>query len=118
MTNAVAYIRRSSNRSEGSFTRQLELIERHAEAHNLTVVQVFCETGNGDRLLRNRPVLRQALAECMREDIEWLLVEDHDRVAKDLATVTTVVALLKACGVQLHACIMDDLAHVMQQEQP
>jgi DNA invertase Pin-like site-specific DNA recombinase len=97
MSNALGYHRVSGNSQiEGDgFPRQHDAVERFAAAFNLTIVQHFDESAvPGATEHMDRPAFSAMLAFMDDHDINTIVVERMDRLARDLMVSEL---LLKAC---------------------
>ena len=98
---AFAYLRVSGKgqiQGDG-FPRQLQAIERYAAQHNVRIVKVFRERGlSGTTELHNRPALLELLEALAADDVQIVLIEKLDRLARDLMVQETIIGDLRKRG--------------------
>jgi DNA invertase Pin-like site-specific DNA recombinase len=110
MRKAFAYLRVSGkSQVEGDgFPRQMAAIRQYT---GLKIVKWFDEEGvSGATELENRPALTElivALAE--HKDVEVVIVEKLDRLARDLMVQETILGDLRKRGIELISCMEPDL---------
>ncbi len=104
MKQALIYVRVSTDEQakEGqSIETQIKLCQRHADGNGITVVETYRDEGKSGSTM-NRPGL-QALLDRVGSDktIDYVLVLDTDRLARNTLDHLTIKAFLSKKGVQL-----------------
>lgn len=96
------YARYSSDRqSERSIDDQVEVCRRAATARGWSVVGAFTDAAISGAAMANRPGLLAALAAAERGELDVLLCEDEDRIARNLEHLAHVVNRLDYAGARL-----------------
>lgn len=99
---AALYARYSSDRqNERSIEDQLAVCRRHAEARGWEVVATFSDAAISGAAMANRPGLQTLLAAASGAAFDLVLVEDEDRLARDLEHQAHIYNRLKAQGVAI-----------------
>ena len=103
MTRAFAYLRVSSKKqTEGDgFPRQLDAITKHAAAHGIKIVKVFKEDASGTLAGSDREQWVEMMSQVVSGDVNTVLIERLDRLARDLMIQEHIIADLKQQGVKL-----------------
>lgn len=112
MSKAFAYLRVSGKgQIEGDgFVRQLEAIKTYASIHGIEIVRVFREEGvSGTKELENRPALQELLSALQDEDVQMMMVEKLDRLARDLMVQETIIGDLRKRRFELVSVAEPDL---------
>jgi site-specific DNA recombinase len=104
MKKALTYARVSTDEQakEGqSIEAQIKLCQRHADANGMNIVEVYKDEGKSGSNM-SRPGL-QALLDRVGSDktIDYVLVLDTDRLARNTLDHLTIKAFLSKKGVQL-----------------
>lgn len=100
---AALYARFSSDRqNERSIADQVELCQRRADEKGWAVVRIFSDAAISGSAMANRPGLLDAIAAAERGEIDILLCEDEDRIARDLEHLAHVANRFRDCGAALH----------------
>jgi len=104
MKKAYGYIRVSGQgQIEGDgFTRQEKAIRDYAEAHGITIKDIFREEGVSGTL-EQRPALAKLLIDLEENGhgIKTILIEKMDRLARDLMVQEAIIADLQKKGFDL-----------------
>lgn len=112
MTTAFGYMRVSGKgqiQGDG-FARQLDAIERYAEANGVQILQVFRDEGvSGTKDFQHRPAFMEMLAALHANGTKLILIEKLDRLARDLVVQESILAELRASGFQLVSVEEPDL---------
>ena len=109
---AFAYLRVSGRgQVDGDgFPRQLNAVEQYAAAHDLKVRKVFREEGvSGTKELENRPALQELLSAIASSDVQVVVIEKLDRLARDLMVQETIIGDLRKRGIELVSVAEPDL---------
>ena len=112
MTKAFAYLRVSGKgQVDGDgFPRQEKAIREYASGHDIKIVEVFRETGvSGAKDLENRPELSKLMTALHANGVRLVLVEELDRLARDLMVQETIIADLRKNGFDLISVLEPDL---------
>lgn len=105
---AALYARYSSERqNERSIADQLTVCTRHAQAKGWSVVAHFQDAAISGAAMANRPGLLQALAAAEAGEFEILLVEDEDRLARNLEHLAHIAGRLEDAGVRIATLTTD-----------
>lgn len=110
--NAFAYLRVSGmGQVDGDgFTRQSEAVTRYAAASGICIVQTFREEGvSGTKELENRPALLELLLAIEDGDVQVVLIEKLDRLARDLMVQENILSDLRKRGVTVISVAEPDL---------
>ncbi len=112
MQKAYAYMRVSGRgQIEGDgFERQGLAIKRFAKANDVRIVEWFREEGvSGDKDLDHRPALA-ALVEALHSNgVKLVLIENLDRLARDLMVQESILHDLKGKGFEVVSVTQPDL---------
>lgn len=99
MTRVALYARYSSDRqNERSIADQVAILTRHADARGWIVSGVFTDAAISGSAMANRPGLLNAIASAERGEFDLLLVEDEDRIARNLEHLAHVANRLEDMG--------------------
>lgn len=116
MSRAGLYARFSNDERQNPLSAedQLVLLRRRADARGLEVAVEFRDEGISGELMVNRPGILSAMAAASRGEFEVLLVEDEDRIARNLGHLAFVRDELEAVGVTISTLHTDvvELMHV------
>lgn len=102
----------TANQHESSITRQVEVSKAYAARHGFTVQEahVFSDEQRSGATTVGRSGL-EALVELARAgEIEAVLVEDADRMSRDLADMSSLWKLLRRHGVSLHQATRGEMS--------
>ncbi len=101
-TNAVAYIRVSTDEQNLGPKAQRRDIERYARAHGIEIV-AWCEDHgvSGGASFDKRPALIEALATAKIEGATLIIAAKRDRFARDVAVMVAIEQAAKQVGAQL-----------------
>ena len=104
MTKAFAYLRVSGKgqiQGDG-FPRQLTAIKGYAQAHEIRIVQVFREEGVcGATESADRPAWAQLMTALHSNGVKAVIIEELDRLARDLMVQEATIADLQKHGFTL-----------------
>lgn len=107
------YARYSDDRqNERSIADQVVVCRRHAEARGWTVVATFSDAAISGSAMANRPGLHQLLAQAEAGEFDLVLVEEQDRLARNLEHEAHVFNRLKQVGVGI-ATLQTDRVQIM-----
>lgn len=109
---AYAYLRVSGRgQIDGDgFTRQLESIQKYANANNIKITKVFREEGvSGTTDWEHRPAFSEMMALLLNNGVHTVLVERLDRVARDLLVQESVIGDFLRKGLTLVSVAEPDL---------
>ena len=99
---AALYARYSSERqNERSIEDQLEVCRRHAAGRGWDVVATFSDAAISGAAMANRPGLQTLLAAAAGGGFDLVLVEDEDRLARNLEHQANIYNRLKHAGVAI-----------------
>src|ERR1700737_2480890 len=78
---AAQYVRMSTDRQRYSIENQAAVIAAHAQAHHLTIVRTYRDSGESGLTIKNRPGLLNLLRDIQhgRADFGHILVFDVSR---------------------------------------
>jgi len=77
---AVAYVRMSTERQEYSTKNQLDVIEKYATEHDLSIVAIYEDAGKSGLTKSGRPALCRLIEDVQtRHDFDFILVYDVTR---------------------------------------
>ncbi|MFN3856564.1 MAG: recombinase family protein [Caulobacter sp.] len=98
----AVYARYSSERqNERSIEDQIAVCTRHAAGRGWTVTITFQDAAISGQAMANRPGLLYMLARAEAGDFDLVLVEDEDRLARNLEHLAHIASRLEQAGVQL-----------------
>lgn len=104
------YARYSSDRqNERSIEDQLAVCRRHAEARGWTVAITFSDAAISGAAMANRPGLQRLLATAPGGEFQLVLVEDEDRLARNLEHQANIYNRLKHAGVGIATLASDGI---------
>ena len=107
---AALYARYSNDRqNERSIEDQFAVCRRHAEARGWTIVATFSDAAISGSAMANRPGLQTLLAASAGGAFDLVLVEDEDRLARNLEHQANVFNRLKAAGVAIATLASDKI---------
>jgi DNA invertase Pin-like site-specific DNA recombinase len=112
MTKAFAYLRVSGKgQVDGDgFDRQLIAIKKYAAANDIKIVKVFREEGvSGANDIENRPALTDLYAALAAHGTQMVLVENLQRLARDLMVQESLIASLQRKGFTLISVTEPDI---------
>jgi site-specific DNA recombinase len=99
---AALYARYSSDRqNERSIEDQLAVLRRHAAGRAWDVVATFSDAAISGAAMLNRPGLQTLMAAAVSGGIDVVLVEDEDRLARNLEHQANIYNRLKHAGVAI-----------------
>lgn len=104
---AVSYLRVSGKgQLKGSgFDRQRQVIREFAKVHGVTIVEEFQDRGvSGTKEAVDRPGLSAMLERIAGNGVRLVLVEQSDRLSRDLIVGELLLAEFRKMGVQVIAC--------------
>ncbi|WP_370867943.1 recombinase family protein [Phenylobacterium sp.] len=105
---AALYARYSSERqNERSIADQLTVCTRHAQAKGWTVTALFQDAAISGAAMANRPGLLDAIAAAEAREFDILLVEDEDRLARNLEHLAHIAGRLEDAGVMIATLTTD-----------
>lgn len=100
----LGYARRSSpSGSEVSIERQEEGILRYATLTGRKVSGTFADRGKSGATLRGRDGLNEIMRRAREGKVNKVIVEDVDRLGRDLALLATCFKELTKLGVEIHS---------------
>ncbi len=101
MIRAYAYLRVSSKGQLNGFgnDRQRETIQAYADAHGIEIAGWYSDAHTGTE--EDRTGFMEMLAAILSNGVRTILVEQLDRLARDLMVQTTLLAKLEAEGITL-----------------
>lgn len=92
------------------FTRQSDAISRYAASNGLSIVQTFREEGvSGAKDLEHRPALQELLMAIQAGDVDTVMIEKLDRLARDLMVQETILGDLRKRGITVVSVTEPDL---------
>lgn len=106
MKRVFVYARVSSNEqlSGGGFDRQFEACEEFANSKGWFIARNFREQESGSVEAPNRPLLSEAISLCGGAmDIDTIIVERADRIARDLIVSELFFRECRAKGIKVYA---------------
>ncbi len=114
MTRVALYARYSDDRqNERSIADQVGLLSRHAGERGWTVAGVFTDAAISGSSMANRPGLLTAIAAAERGEFDLLLVEDEDRIARNLEHLAHVANRLEDVGAAIATLSSDRVEGMM-----
>lgn len=100
---AVAYARYSSDKqTETSVERQYELCADHAARSGLTLGKLYADRAQSGTTTVGRDELEAMLESARRGEFGVLIVENVDRLARDLSILSAVFKELKSLSIEIH----------------
>lgn len=112
MTKAFGYLRVSGKgQVDGDgFDRQLLAIKKYAAANDIKIVRIFREEGvSGANDIENRPALTELYAALAANGTKLVLVENLQRLARDLMVQESLIASLQRKGFELISVTEPDI---------
>ena len=112
MTKAYAYLRVSgkSQVDGDGFPRQRAAIKEYAATHDLKIVREFREGGvSGTVENMNRPAWQELMVALHSNGVRMILIENLNRLARDLMVQETAIADLRRHGFTLISVVEPDL---------
>ena len=114
MTRVAIYARYSSDQqNERSIADQVAILTRHAEAKGWTIVGVHTDAAISGASMATRPGLLNALAAADRGEYDRLLVEDEDRLARNLEHLAHIANRLEDVGAAIATLSSDRVEGMM-----
>lgn len=114
MTRVALYARYSSSQqNERSIADQLTILLRHSASKGWTVVDTFTDAAISGSSMANRPGLLNAIAAAERGAFDLLLVEDEDRIARNLEHLAHVANRLEDIGAGIATLSSDRVEGMM-----
>lgn len=115
MTSRVAlYARYSDDRqNERSIADQLGVLTAHVGRRGWTIAGVFTDAAISASAMANRPGLLSALDAAQRGEYDLLLVEDEDRIARNLEHLAHVANRLEDAGAAIATLASDKVEGMM-----
>ncbi len=111
---AALYARYSSERqNERSIEDQLAVCRRHAEGRGWSVVATFSDAAISGAAMLNRPGLQALLAAGAAGAFDVVLVEDEDRLARNLEHQANIYNRLRHAGVAI-ATLSSDAIGILE----
>ncbi len=109
MENAYGYIRVSSigQNSGGGFDRQENAIFSHAFTNKLNIKKIYKETASGT--IKNRKELTRMLIELEENNINIVIIERIDRLARDLMIQESIIDNMRKNNIKLISVADGDL---------
>lgn len=104
--NTLAYLRVSGKGqvNKGGFPRQRDAIRKYARAHGLKIVAEYRDEGvSGTKELERREGLAALLDHIESDDVQIVLVERADRLARDLMVSEVILGQFRDLGVSVIA---------------
>jgi len=101
---AVSYLRVSGRGQIGGdgFPRQREAVKRYADSHNLDIVAEYRDEGvRGEKELADRKGLAALMDHIQANGVRIVLVEQANRIARDLMVGEIILADLRKRGVRV-----------------
>lgn len=99
--NIAIYARSSGGGSEESIERQVLNCESYVRSTGRGKISLFSDGVGSGNAVGERPGLCELLEKCGRGDVDAVVVEDFDRIARSVDKVTSVTNLLQKGGVKL-----------------
>lgn len=75
-------------------------LREYAEQNNMDVVGVSNDIGSVND--QERPALRQMIDTAERKEFDILLVNDLDRITREMFYMMKFCSLLSSCGIEIH----------------
>ncbi|GJD32263.1 hypothetical protein PMNALOAF_3531 [Methylobacterium adhaesivum] len=99
----VVYARYSSDKqSETSVERQFEICAEHAARNGITLIKTYADRAKPGTTVVGRDELEEMLDAARRGLFSILIIENVDRLARDLSYLSAVFKELKALGIEMH----------------
>jgi DNA invertase Pin-like site-specific DNA recombinase len=103
---AAQYVRMSTDLQQYSLVNQAAAIAAYAQAHNLTIVRTYRDSGESGLLIKNRPGLLSLLRDLRHADFGHILVYDVSRWGRfqDVDESAHYEYLCRRAGVRISYC--------------
>lgn len=98
---AVIYARVSSQNDRQDTTRQVEDLQKYANAQNIKIVNIYEEHISGAKKLEEREILTQCLTYCTRHHINFLLISELSRLGRSTLQVLRSLEILHEAKVSV-----------------
>lgn len=95
MKKAIIYARVSSTTDRQNTGRQINDLNRYAQANGIEVVKVFSEHISGAKKNTERPVLMQAIEFAKSQSVDVVLLSEMSRLGRSVYEVQEVVKELR-----------------------
>ena len=105
MKKAFAYIRVSHSKQSGEgkdgFRRQSECISEYASKENIEIVETFADAISGTKGIGSRPKMGEMLDAISCSDIDTVIVERTDRIARDSIVAEVIFQQFKRDNIKI-----------------
>lgn len=98
MATAIIFTRCSSSGSmigRQDTTRQVEDLQRYADANRIDVVKMYEEHISGAKANKERPVLQEAIKYCIDNQVDIILVSELSRLGRKCDEILETIKYLK-----------------------
>lgn len=96
----------STGQNEYSIERQLRNIRRYIRAFEATKVVEFNEPAKSALSIVNREELQKLLAACDRRELDIVVIEDFDRLTREIYDAVPIAERMEIAGVELHCAAL------------
>jgi DNA invertase Pin-like site-specific DNA recombinase len=103
MSDAVGYIRLSQE-SDTSIDRQRTNIETYADAHDLSLDQIYSDGQRASGFDGDRPEYEAVVERVRAGDVAAVIVNDKRRLTRDVDEAMRLIPDFREAGVELHTC--------------
>jgi len=96
------YCRVSSLGDRQSTDRQVDILTKHASAHNVEVLKIFTEHISGAKKLEEKEVLLEALEYCKSGAVRYLYITELSRLGRSTLQVLRSLEILNEAKVNVY----------------
>lgn len=94
------YIRQQTGKS-ADIVEQLCVCHKYAAERKLNVIRTYYDEGSANLHLRDRPGLCALLKDAEAQKFDAVLMEDEDRLSRDIVALTWLLSRFRSLGVEV-----------------
>ena len=98
----VIYARVSSQSDRQDTTRQVEDLKRYANAHDISILNIYEEHISGAKKLEERAILTECLSYCTSNSVDYLLLTEISRLGRSTLQVLRSLEILHNAKVSVY----------------